>query len=192
MSQPEIESFTFRRTRTRVYDSQNDPNALLTSLLDIICPAGTIISTLAAEEPGEGWKLCDGQALSKIAFPRLYAIIGGAFGEDADTFNLPDLRGRMPFGAANDAQLFTLGGAASVELTIANLPPHSHGVTDPGHTHAAPELQANNAATGTGRNSVAAGSSGSATTGITIENTGSGEPVPILPPYIAVNWMVRT
>lgn len=188
MSQPNIASAASARRRTRVYDTPTD----LAALLEIACPAGTIISTLATTEPGDGWKLCNGQSLPKSDYPRLYAIIGGTFGEDATTFNLPDLRGRMPYGAANDGQLMTLGGAASVQLTVAQLPPHSHGVNDPGHTHSAPAAPTNNAFSGSGRNSVTSGSTGSATTGITIQETGDGEPVPILPPYIAVNWMVRT
>ena len=71
-----------------------------------------------------GWRLCDGTNLT------------------------PDLRNRFIFGSAN---LGTTGGAATVTLSTANLPAHSHtasssfagndmgshshSVSDPGHNH---------------------------------------------------------
>lgn len=188
MAQPEIDSFTFRRTRTRTYDTQNDPNALLTSLLEIVCPAGTIIPALVATEPGEGWKLCNGQKLSKIGFSRLYAIIGGTFGEDADTFTLPDLRGRAPFGVDDGHALASLGGASQILLTTRNLPshthavtdtghthglsidPHEHNITDPGHDHGAVAVDPNIAATGAfASGATTGGTTDTATTGITVD-----------------------
>lgn len=225
MPQIEVPTHRFSRIRTRVYDAQNDPNAILTAIMELVCPVGTVIPTLADSEPGEGWKICNGQALSKADFPRLYDLIGDTFGSSADSFNLPDLRERFPMGAGT-TPLRQLGGAASVSLTVDQLPahshgvadpghghtfvgtPHSHSITDPGHTHAAAIAQ-----TGTGGSSgtgAVAGSTGSATTGITvapataggtvqsattgitINETGAGEAVDILPPFVAVNWMVRT
>lgn len=246
MAQVEIADLTFKRTRTRTYDAQNDPNQAIAALVELICPCGTIVATMATTEPGPGWKLCDGQALLKAEYPRLFAVIGGEFGETATSFTLPDLRGKMPMGASADAPLFSVGGAASVTLTVDQLPEHghvindpghdhaftptphshtitdpghSHGITDPGHAHDAAAVAAdvaaptgtadgasagltasvatgitiNTATTGIGIGSTAAdGSIGSEVTGITILETGGGEAIPVLPPYIAVNWMVRT
>jgi microcystin-dependent protein len=229
MVEPVIAQFSFSRRRTRTYDASNDPNALLTSLLQIICPAGTIVPTLLQDEPGNGWKICDGQALAKADYPRLFDILGATFGETTDTFNLPDLRGRTPFGASvGIGALMALGGAAAVTLDVANLPahrhtltdpghghsftasPHSHTVTDPGHSHGALVEDAGEATAGAAVSSVTSGATatattgitlgsatvtgtvGSATTGITMADAGEDEPISILPPYIAVNWMVRT
>lgn len=99
MPQPDIEPFTLSRIRTRTYDVTTDPTALVLELLKLACPPGALIPVLSNEPPpGDGWAICDGRSLSKEAFPRLYALIGGEFGEDDTTFALPDLRGRMLVG----------------------------------------------------------------------------------------------
>ena len=48
-----------------------------------------------------GWLLCDGSAVSRNTYQALYNAIGAAFGpgDGSTTFNLPDLRGRLPIGA---------------------------------------------------------------------------------------------
>lgn len=44
----------------------------------------------------QGWLLCDGAALQRGAYPRLFAAIGATYGAaDGATFNLPDLRGQF-------------------------------------------------------------------------------------------------
>lgn len=246
LKQIEVEDFTFKRTRTRTYDTKNDPNATISAILDLICPVGSLVPTLATEEPSAGWLICNGQAISKAGFPRLYRVIGDQFGSSSTTFNLPDLRGKMPIGATADIPLFAIGGAATITLTVDQLPEHSHAindpghthtftptphnhtitdpghthaVTDPGHTHAAAAVDADIAAPTGAADGAAAGTSGSSTTGISIDTattglsladtsaggsnspettgltvleTGGGEAIPALPPYIAVNWMVRT
>jgi len=40
----------------------------------------------------EGWVECNGRWLCKHAHSDLYAVIGGKYGENGQTFNLPDLR----------------------------------------------------------------------------------------------------
>lgn len=246
VKQIEVEDFTFKRTRTRTYDAKNDPNTAIAAILELLCPAGSIVPTLAAVEPGNGWLLCNGQAIAKASFPRLYQVIGNRFGSTDTTFSLPDLRGKMPMGATSDIPLFAIGGAAAITLTVDQLPEHghaindpghnhtftpaphghtisdpghTHAVTDPGHTHAAAAVNADSAAptgladgamsgasgsstTGISVNSAttglslgsasAGGSISSQVTGLTVLETGNGEAIPALPPYIAVNWMVRT
>ncbi len=78
-----------------------------------------------------GWAICDGSALSQADYQVLFAIIGTTYGGDATTFNLPDLRGRVPVHAGQGPGLSTynLGDTAGVEnvvLTEAQLPVHSH------------------------------------------------------------------
>lgn len=96
-------------------------------------------------------------------------------------------------------------------------PQHNHGITDPGHVHAAlvaantntagaaagdvaagntgsaaTGITVNNAATGvTVNNATATGTNAAAATGISIDNTGSGTPFSNLPPYAAVNWLIK-
>ena len=84
-----------------------------------------------------GWLICDGSQVSRTQYPDLFAAIGETWGagDGSSTFHKPDLRGRALIGYDGTHALGTYGGAADVALTTAQLPPHSHGVDDPGHTH---------------------------------------------------------
>ena len=49
-----------------------------------------------------GWLLCDGSAVSRATYADLFGAIGTNFGsgDGSTTFNLPDMRGRVPVGYA--------------------------------------------------------------------------------------------
>lgn len=167
----------------------------------------------AGPTPPSGWLICDGSAVGRLVFANLYSVIGTIWGagDGATTFNLPDLRDRTLMGASATKALGTVGGAASVVLTVAQLPAHNHAVTDPGHTHAVTDPGHNHTAYNSGTAelgldsgqsgaSSAAGNTGTATTGVTnqnattgvtIQNTGNGAAVPTLSPYAAVNWLIK-
>jgi microcystin-dependent protein len=113
----------------------------------------------------DGWLLCDGRSLSRTTYSSLYDILGTSFGSvDEDSFNLPDMRGRVMgcTGQASNLTLRTLGDAVGEErhsLSVSELPSHSHSasvssagshnhggntinsgththtINDPGHTH---------------------------------------------------------
>ncbi|MDP5216697.1 tail fiber protein [Ruegeria sp. 2205SS24-7] len=89
--------------------------------------------TFNSVEP-DGWYFLNGQALSKTGVPTLYEVFGGTYGETETTFNLPDLRDRLPVGAGTTA-LMALAGSSTATLNVGNLPAHNHGVTDAGHSH---------------------------------------------------------
>ena len=63
----------------------------------------------------EGFLICDGSAINRIDYSVLFSIIGQTYGvgDGVTTFNIPDLRGRVPLGAgtgtAESATLHTLG-----------------------------------------------------------------------------------
>ncbi len=40
-----------------------------------------------------GWMLCDGRYLDKAAYPELFAVLGTLYGEQNDSFAIPDYRG---------------------------------------------------------------------------------------------------
>jgi microcystin-dependent protein len=57
-------------------------------------PPGNINASASTNVPA-GWLLCDGSAVSRTTYARLFAAIGTTWGsgDGATTFNLPDLRG---------------------------------------------------------------------------------------------------
>ena len=65
-------------------------------------PAG-ILLPYAGDIPPDGWLLCNGDAVSRSDYSTLFAAIGSTYGvgDGETTFNLPDLRGRMPMGLDN-------------------------------------------------------------------------------------------
>ncbi len=65
------------------------------------CPIGTIIAFPATAIPN-GWLECNGQAVSRVTFAELFALIDTAYGAgDGTTFNLPDYRGVFLRGKDN-------------------------------------------------------------------------------------------
>lgn len=79
-----------------------------------------------------GWALCQGQTLPISQNTALFALLGTFFGGDGQqTFNLPDLRGRVAVGQGQGAGLGNYdqgqtGGTETVALTTAQAPTHSH------------------------------------------------------------------
>ena len=100
-------------------------------------PVGSIQAFAGANAP-TGWLLCDGSEVGRASYPDLFNTIGTIYGagNTTTTFNLPDLRGRVPAGKDN------MGGTAAGRLTTAvsgiagtalgtaggsqNIPDHSH------------------------------------------------------------------
>ena len=139
------------------------------------------------ENDHRGWLRCAGAAISRTTYADLFAVIGTAFGagDGTTTFNLPDCRGRVlgAIGTGVGLSARALGntvGAETHTLTIDEMPVHNHGVTDPGHTH----TYINNTNNKNTDNAFAsetaaddadlAKTTGSSTTGITINNAGGG------------------
>jgi microcystin-dependent protein len=118
--------------------------------------AGTILPYGGSSAPS-GFLLCFGQAVSRSTYADLFAAIGTTFGagDGSTTFNVPDLRGRIPAGQddmggtpANrltdqpggvDGSILGASGGDEVHtLTTAEMPSHTHtGTTasDGSHSH---------------------------------------------------------
>ncbi len=74
-----------------------------------------------------GWMFCEGQQLPISENETLFQLIGTTYGGDGQsTFNLPDLRGRLPIHQGNGFTLAETGGVEEVTLTINQIPAHSH------------------------------------------------------------------
>lgn len=80
----------------------------------------------------DGWLPCNGQPLPISQFTTLFAVIGTTYGGDGNqSFNAPDLRGRVPIGQGQGQSLpnFVLGqigGEDNHTLVNGELPSHSH------------------------------------------------------------------
>jgi hypothetical protein len=125
--------------------------------------------------------------------------------------NLPDARNRGLIGASPLKSLGSIGGAAQATIAQANLPninlsggSHGHSISDGGHSHTSYERFVNN---GTFTSNGSAGSSfgspsgtatSSNTTGISINASGalsiplggSGTPLDVQDPYLAINIFI--
>lgn len=95
----------------------------------------------------QDWAICDGSLLPLNQYMALYSLIGVAYGGNGTTtFGLPDLRGKVPLGVSATHPIGQKGGleaytgtvnvTASLPITVANLPAHSHTATFTGATGA--------------------------------------------------------
>ena len=97
-----------------------------------------------------GWVQCFGQHYESKDMPALANVCGGYWYYLANpvagfpsnfTFGVPNLAGRAPVGWDNTTNggagyyVGLLGGLASATLTIANMPAHDHGWSQPAHGH---------------------------------------------------------
>lgn len=77
------------------------------------------------------WAVCDGSTMSIAQNETLFQLIGTTYGGDGvNTFNLPDLRGRLPIHAGNfhgnNYVQGQLAGTETVTLTTSQMPSHTH------------------------------------------------------------------
>lgn len=92
---------------------------------------GTIM-TFGFNFPPNGWQLCNGQLLSISQYQVLYTLIGTTFGGDGvQTFQLPNMQGRMAMSQGTGGGLTTrvmgeFSGNENASILISNMPSHTH------------------------------------------------------------------
>ena len=80
--------------------------------------------------PPNGWAFCQGQSMPISDNETLFQLIGTTYGGDGEeTFNLPNLGGRVPLHVGSGYQIGQTGGAGSVTLTVQQMPSHGHPLT---------------------------------------------------------------
>ena len=146
-------------------------------------PIGGIIlwsgkNNVSSPDLPDGWQVCDG------------------------TNNTPDLRGRFVVGYSSSApfnEIDASGGEKEHTLTVDEMPSHGHSITDPGHEHI--ETMSTHTVhsdyngaihlTYGGTQNPSPSTTASATTGITIDPSGGGQPHNNLPPYYVLAYIMR-
>ena len=83
---------------------QNEISSIVEQLKAEVLPIGCIL-IYPSESIPKGFLPCDGSELSKKAYPELYSLIKGTWGETKDSFFLPDLQGRFIRGWDRDGDV---------------------------------------------------------------------------------------
>jgi microcystin-dependent protein len=82
----------------------------------------------------DGWLACSGQSVSIGQYEALYTLIGTTYGGDGvQTFQLPDLRGRVPIGQGGTFVVGQNAGEEQHSLSNMEIPAHSHHDGNRGH-----------------------------------------------------------
>lgn len=110
-------------------------------LLDGIWDPGDV-KWSARTTAASGWLLCDGSAVSRATYRRLFEAIGTSYGagDGTTTFNVPNVKGRMMVGRDPADLAFDIMGETGGSKTATA--PHSHQF---GHTHGMNAVNTNHA-----------------------------------------------
>lgn len=159
---------------------------------DGIVPVGAIIMWSGSTVPDDSWVICDGTVISDP----LSAYNGQTS---------PNLSGRFIVGlgkstdGATTYSINNTGGEQTHTLITSEMPSHNHGVTDPGHTHSHDDRYVTggsdkamaNLGSDNKKDETTSRTTGSKTTGISINNTGGGGAHENRPPYYALAYIMR-
>ena len=165
-----------------------------------------MIAMWATATAPTGYVLCNGASLDTTTYANLFAVIGYTFGGSSANFNVPDYRNNFPIGSGTHALAATGGSADAVVIS------HTHSatststsaVTDPTHVHYTYGAYGGGGNPGGSLNTANPGGQNMATTaastGVTVATTttttnaatgvsGTGLN---LPPYLAINFIIKT
>ena len=146
------------------------------SALSAAIPTGTVAMWATSSAPS-GWLLCDGSTFDASTYSDLDTVLGGN--------TLPNLQGKVPVGVSSsdsDFDLLDTGGSKTHTLTEAELPEHEHTFSASGNSGSVPTtVYSNNTAQG-----------GTASATANTSTAGSGTAHENMPPYIALNFIIKT
>jgi microcystin-dependent protein len=145
-----------------------------------------------------GWAFCNGQLMPIAQNTALFSILGIVYGGDGKTtFALPNLEGRTPMHQGTGTGLTQRfigesGGQASVELTVDQLPAHSHTAncqSTPGQNDPNGAIWSNSPS-GRGKPSVYAETSNTTMNHQAIQSTGGNQAHNNRQPYTGLNHII--
>jgi microcystin-dependent protein len=129
-----------------------------------------------------GALLCDGSAVSRSTYAKLFAVIGTNWGvgDGFTTFNIPNLKGRILAGYDASQGGFNnmgqTGGSPTHTNTLTEMFPHGH------------KARIGNTASGDGSGLLFSNTTGDGL--VQIESSGNGQPYSIMNPYAVVNYLI--
>jgi len=91
-----------------------------------------MITIFAGNFAPRGWAFCNGQTMSIAQYSALFSLLGTTYGGNGTTtFNLPDLRGRVPIGMGQGPNLTPrvegeMSGEENHTLISTEMPMHNH------------------------------------------------------------------
>lgn len=142
------------------------------------------------------WAFCEGQYLPVNDNEILYSVIGDTFGGNRSRyFRLPDLRGAAPMHFGNGSGLTPRtvgqsGGSSSYNLSIAELPNHTHTAECGVDGTTSSPSQAYWAGTGDSGSPVFSESPAALMNPNAIRATGANAPHNNMQPYLAMSYMI--
>lgn len=175
---------------TDLYRLVLDLAAMADSMQDALTSRGSpvgVVNPFAGTVAPSGWLLCSGQAVSRLTYAALFAVIGTAYGtgDGSTTFNVPDARGRVLAGVdALQTEFNALGktgGSKTHTLLVTEIPSHAHDQ----HVTAGsggPAIRTDYTGDGSGQ---------VYPQGITTGFTGGGLPHNNIQPYISLNYIIK-
>lgn len=184
-------------TDTSKFKIGNGSTAWTSLAYQISTPSG-VLSPFAGSTAPSGWLLCDGASYSTTGtYSGLFGVIGYTYGGSGGSFNVPDLRGRIPVALDN------MGGTDAGRLSVANTLGGSGGeekhtlttTETPSHSHTAGKydsLGIGNAAVAAGGDYQAVVATGSSATSRILTNTTGGDGAHNnMQPYILMNYIIK-
>lgn len=101
-------------------------NYVDTLLYEAKNPMIGMIFPLVTLDPPPNVLPCDGSTYLRVDFPELFAVLDTPFIVDADSFIVPDLRGRTIIGAGGVYNNADMGGEEDHTLDVSEIPSHDH------------------------------------------------------------------
>ena len=179
------------KSDTSMADSGTDKKVKKSNLIKDTVPAG-VVDMFAGSTAPSGYLLCDGSAVSRSTYSKLFTAIGTTYGsgDGSTTFNLPNLKGKVAVGLNSaDTSFDTLGetgGEKTHTLTVAEMPSHTHNIRYAG---GAKGISLNGGGNWYG---LSWNSTGASTDELQPLNTGGGGSHNNLQPYIVLNYIIKT